>query len=269
MDPFLERPSCFPDLHHNLITFMQHVLQPRLPEPYYAATGERIWVEYSRRHIEPDVDILRSNGAGPGQQSVGGGVAVACQTRTPPVIIETAHDPITETFVEIYSQREGLRLVTSIEVLSLSNKTPGNHGRDLYRQKQRELLGKEVHLIEIDLLRGGEHTTAVPLDLAQDRAGLFDYHVCVRPFDQLGTFYVYPIRLQDSLPEIAVPLLPGDPAVPLDLQAVFAQCYETGGYRRRVRYAEDTPTPPLRPEQAEWVRRLLQDKGSSPPAAAS
>jgi hypothetical protein len=65
--------------------------------------------------------------------------------------------------VEIYvgsgSQR---RLVTAIEVLSPTNKAQGEHGRDLYIRKQQEILGGKVHLVEIDLLRGGQHTTAVP-----------------------------------------------------------------------------------------------------------
>jgi hypothetical protein len=259
MDPFLEDPRLFPDLHHGLIAFMQQVLQPRLPEPYFAATKERVWVEYTRRVVEPDVDILRPNGP-PGPKSAGGSAAVACQTRTPPVIIEVANDPRRETFLEIHVQGpERPRLVTSIEVLSPSNKTPGAHGRDLYRQKQREMLDGQVHVIEIDLLRAGEHTTAVPRDLAVERAGPFDYHVCVRPFDQLETFLVYPIRLEDRLPEIAVPLLPGDPAVPLDLQAVFDTSYDAGGYPRRVRYGTAAPTPPLRSEQAEWVRQRLRE----------
>ena len=43
---------------------------------------------------------------------------------------------------------------------------PGAHGRDPYVQKQREMLDSKVHLIEIDLLRAGVHTTAVSFDAA-------------------------------------------------------------------------------------------------------
>jgi Protein of unknown function (DUF4058) len=89
------------------------------------------------------------------------------------------------------------------------------------------------------------------------RAGSFDYHVSVHRFDRFEDFLVYPIQLDDRLPEIAIPLLPGDPDVTIDLQAVFDRSYDTGPYRRRVRYAESTPVPPLRPERAEWAARLL------------
>ena len=49
-------------------------------------------------------------------------------------------------------------LVTSIEILSPSNKKIGNPGREKFLEKQREVLDSETHLVEIDLLRGGTHT---------------------------------------------------------------------------------------------------------------
>ena len=64
----------------------------------------------------------------------------------------------------------GLRaLVTAIEFLSPSNKTPGKRGRELYLRKQREMLDSPAHLVEIDLLRGGVHSTAVPLERLERR----------------------------------------------------------------------------------------------------
>lgn len=172
-----------------------------------------------------------------------------------------------QPYLDIYTRQDsGVRLVTSIELLSPSNKTPGAHGREPYLQKQRELLCSNVHLIEIDLLRGGEHTTAVPLAAALPRTGPFDYHVCAHLFDRPAEFLVYPIRLEDPLPEVAVPLLPGVPPVPVNLQAVFERCYDFGPYRRSIRYADATPIPPLRPDQAAWAARLLREKGLLPQA---
>ncbi len=46
-----------------------------------------------------------------------------------------------------------------------------------YLKKQREILDSQVHLVEIDLLRGGEHTTAVPREWAVNKAGAFEYHL--------------------------------------------------------------------------------------------
>ena len=176
-----------------------------------------------------------------------------------PVVVNIEHDESREPFIEIYTRgEEGKRLIASIEVLSPANKTPGEHGRDLYRKKQKELIGSQVHLVEFDFLRGGKHTTAVPLDAAREACGPFDYHVSVRPFDILDTFHVYPIRLEDRLPPIAVPLLPGDPPVTLDLQAVFDRCYDAGPYAREVRYGVDPVIPPLGPDRAAWAERTVQ-----------
>ena len=152
---------------------------------------------------------------------------------------------------------EGKRLVTSIEILSLSNRCPASTVRPLPTQAE-EILASQVHLIEVDFLRGGEHTTAVPLDLAREACAPFDYHVSVRPFDDLETFLVYPIQLADRLPPIDIPLLPGDPSVTLDLQAVFDRCYDAGPYSREIQYGKDTLIPPLRPDQAAWAAAILQ-----------
>src|ERR1700678_2346456 len=142
-------------------------------------------------------------------------------------MVKVAHDEFREPFVEIYTRGDdGKRLVTSIEVLSLSNKTPGEQGRELYLRKQKEMLASKAHLVEIDLLRGGEHVSAVPLEAAIEVCGDFDYHVSVHCFDDRETFFVYPIRLEERLPPIAIPLLPGDMPVTLDLQAVFDRCFE-------------------------------------------
>jgi hypothetical protein len=62
------------------------------------------------------------------------------------------------------------------------------------------------------------------------------------------------------LPVLAIPLLPGDPEVLLDLQSAFDRAYDDGPYRKAVRYGEDPIRPALRPEQAEWVQSILKPK---------
>jgi len=254
MDPFLEKPPIFTDFHDRFLTHLSEALQARLPEPYYAPLGERTWIEVSHRFIEPDVNVLRP---APVPERAGA-TATLEATRSLPLVVTVPHDERREPFVEIYvGGSEGERLVTTIDLLSPSNKTPGEHGRDLYQRKQQEVLASKVHLVEIDLLRGGEHTTAVPLEGALAVAGSFDYHVCIHRFDRFEDYLLYPIRLEESLPEIAIPLLPGDPDVMLDLQRLFQETYDAGPYRRRLDYSFAGVIPPLRPEQQEWVSRSL------------
>ncbi len=168
------------------------------------------------------------------------------------------HGPFEESYLEI-RRRKGkeVRLVASIEILSLSNKSPGNPGREQYLTKQKEILGGPVHLVEIDLLRGGTHTTAVPRELIEAKVGPFDYHVSVRRFDRPTAFLVYPLSMRLRLPPLAIPLLPGDPDVTVDLQAVFDRAYDAGPYRREVEYGEDPVIPPFHPDQAKWVASQL------------
>jgi hypothetical protein len=259
MDPYLEHPAHFPDLHDRLVIHVSEALQEKLPAPYYSVIGSRIWVEPSRLSIVPDVEVRRQNGPVGDTGATGGGTAAATLTRTKPLVITLAMEEQRETSVEIYSRYGGgEKLVTVLEILSLANKTPGAHGRDLYLAKQQELLAGAVHLVEIDLLRSGTHATAVPLDLVREQAGPFDYHVCAHWYNRPQDFLLYPFRLEEQLPEIAVPLLPEDAPVPLDLQAVFNRAYDTGPYRRRVRYGQDEIVPPLSPSQADWAGRVLQ-----------
>ena len=262
MDPYLENPTVFPGLHNRLVAVLSESLQARLPAPYFAEIGERVWVEVSQRYIEPDASVLRGGRAAGVREGEDDGAATAAVARSRPVVVTVPHDERRETLVEIRTPRdEGERLVTAIELLSPSNKTPGERGRELYLRKQREVLESTTHLVEIDLLRGGVHTTAVPLDRLTARVGPFDYQVSIHRFDRFEDFLVYPIRLEERLPEIAIPLLPGDPDVPIDLQAVFDRAYDTGPYRRRIRYPESRPVPPLRPDQVEWATCVLQAAG--------
>jgi len=74
-------------------------------------------------------------------------------------------------------------------------------------------------------------------------------------------FFVYPIALTDQLPEIAIPLLPGDPDVPLDLQAVFDRSHDLGPYLREIEYGRDPIIPRLGADQAQWAATILKPRG--------
>ncbi|MBI1831648.1 MAG: DUF4058 family protein [Planctomycetes bacterium] len=258
MDPFLESRSDFPSLHNAMITYMQEHLQGKLPERYYAKSGERIWVDVSR-WIEPDIHIGQARGTKPSQSSV---ATLVKETPVRPIIVTIPHDEQTEPYLEIFKKHgDKTRLVCSIEILSLTNKTPGEKGQNLYRRKQRDILRRKVHLVEIDLLRAGRHTTAVALDWAKEDAGDFDYHVCVRRFNRFEEFEVYPILMRQALPTVAIPLLPADGDIAVDLQAIFQRAYDAGPYSRALDYRTDTIDPPLTKEQDTWLRGMLKKAG--------
>jgi hypothetical protein len=119
----------------------------------------------------------------------------------------------------------------------------------------------KVNLVEIDLLRGGADTTVVPRPLVEALFGPFDYHVCTSRMDHRDKYFVYPWKLETRLPRIKIPLVPGDPSVTVDLQAILDACYDKGKYERRVHYRTQKPRPKLAKEPKQWAEKLLREKG--------
>jgi hypothetical protein len=167
-------------------------------------------------------------------------------------------NPPTEGFIEIIDASSGNKVVTVIEVLSPSNKLPGE-GLDAYRRKQRDLCRSDTSLVEIDLLRLGRHVLAVALANIP-AARRTPYMVCVRRAWNRDDAEVYPIRLQQPLPTIKVPLRQSDPEALLDLQALIEQCYRRGRYEKDLNYAVQ-PEPPLEGRDAAWADEMLQERG--------
>lgn len=113
-----------------------------------------------------------------------------------------------------------------------------------------------THMVELDLLRGGDRLTfAKPLPAA-------DYYAFVTRSRQKSVD-AYHWNLRDPLPKVPVPLLPPDPDVGLDLATVFAGAYERGRYSRRLRYDEPL-RPPLSPDDATWAAQIARDQGRLP-----
>jgi len=262
MDPWLERPGLFPDVHESLIFLIREALTSKLPEPYYARIKTRVWIEDTQRR-EPDVSLKSPTVRSPSPKNVSQLASHFTDVGMVAVAIENDDDPIEEGFLEICSA-DGDRLVTAIEVLSLSNKSPGNKGRKAYLKRQAEYLESGVGLVEVDLLRDGRHTTAVSLSRLRSKVGTYQYHICVSGSAVGRQRFIAPIRLSDRLPSVPVPLDPDVPPVTVNLQPLLDRSYESGGYGRHMHY-ELTPEPPLTPDQQTWAETILRAKGILPP----
>src|SRR5207248_2842009 len=107
--------------------------------------------------------------------SSGGGVAVA-EAADAPMILVVPSTVVREVFLEI-RDAQSRHVVTVVEVLSPFNKAAGP-GRELYVEKQRQVLESDANLVEIDLLRRGEPTVAAPAD-ALYSVPAHHYRVCV------------------------------------------------------------------------------------------
>jgi hypothetical protein len=253
MDPYLE--DHWRDVHHRLITYASDELQTRLPRDLRARVEERVVVEPADeevRSVYPDVRIV--------EHSAATAVAVFNQetsTSARPIVVRVADEPATEGFIEIFEAGSGQRVVTVIEFLSLTNKLPGE-GRDDYRRKQRELKAGRVSLVEIDLLRAGQRTLAIPTRRIP-RAVRTTYQACVRRGWRTNEYDVYAIRLREPLPDILVPLRHEDQDVVLKLQELIDQAHRNGRYETTD--YQIAPEPPLEPGDEAWADDLLRKAG--------
>ncbi len=256
MDPYLEEPGLWPDVHHGLISQIQAELNPQLRPKYHVRVEERVYIsdenDPGREVIIPD---LRVAAAGRDEQddwakeTAAGYVAVA----EPVVLTTLIDDEIHEPFLEVID-RHDRTVVAVIEILSPTNKVSGSRGRASYVEKRQEVMASPSHLVEIDLLRSGVaiHT--------RELLPPADYYVHVSRKDKRPKGVVWPILLTQRLPVVSVPLRPDDEDVPLDLQEVLNTAYDRAAYDLAVDYRRE-PVPPLSEAQQRWAHALLQSRG--------
>ncbi len=266
MDPFLENPAHWPDLHDRLAAAISAHLNESLPGPYYAQLANReqvgVFTEDKVRRIIPDVAIGRFEQAS-GFQTAEASTAVLDRPRTDLSefeIYEVIVDRETVSFVEVRDARRGHEIVTVIEILSPSNKQPG---RDLddYLKKRNELLETSTSLIEIDLLRQGRRLwagTSLEQNLARTMRPTDYVAVVNRGWDRPRdiTYRIFRAPILSSLPVIPVPLRQGEAEVPLDLQFTFNRAYREGPYSRSIDYSQlqDAALPE---DLTDWAAALV------------
>jgi len=252
MDPYLEASEIWVDFHNNLATELRATLNRMLPNRYIAHLSPRVADEVVEigelRSARPDVGVYA-----PSEPSGVGSSAAVVTAVAPVESLVAIEEPVRYYSVEI-REVGTMRLVTAIEILSPANKRSGSDARKEYLDKRRAILRSSTHLIEIDLLRSGER---MPLETPVPKAA---YYIVLSRTQRRPIVEVWPVQLWEKLPTIPVPLLPPDPDVPLDLNAVVASVYERGAYDRILDYCQPPP-PPLTDEEAQWIDRWLRGKG--------
>lgn len=254
MDPYLEKPSLFPDVHHRIITAICDHIQTQLVPRYVAQITpyvalEQIGIAATRRALVPDVGVYEHDFAALPHADTAiatapliGTVAVTVPTRYARIEIRAVSD---ET------------LVTAIELLSPVNKRPTPDGADAYERKRRDLFDSYVHLLEIDLLRAGHRPQVFepnPLPAAP-------YFVFLTRANRFPEIAIWPCPLQQPLPTVPVPLRAPDPDVALNLSEIVQQVYRNARYDVQVDYRADPPAPPLAPSDAAWLDARLRECG--------
>lgn len=253
MDPYLEQPSMWPDVHNSLISVIRDQLQTRIVPNYRAVITPYAAFETLEiapvRMVVPDIGIYERE-----TFDSGGGVAVASAVEVAPLTLPASMEVPTEyARIEIRTVRDHV-LVTAIELLSPANKRPGAEGAEAY-EKHQELFRSTAHLIEIDLLRAGRRPqVARPLPAAP-------YFIFLSRVQRRPQIEIWPLALAAPIKPIPVPLRYPDPAVPLDIGAAIHEAYRRARYDLEIDYREPPPAPALSTEEAAWLDGHLRERG--------
>lgn len=252
MDPYLEAPSLWPDVHHRLIATIGDQIQAQLHPGYRAVITpyvafESIEIAPVRRAV-PDVAIVQR---GAPVLAGGGATAVAEAPLTIPAAMTV---PVEYARVEIRTVRDQV-LVTAIELLSPANKRPGLDGAEAYEHKRQEIFSSTAHLLELDLLRAGRRPqVARPLPDAP-------YFIFLSRMQRRPNIEVWPLALSEPIRPVPVPLRYPDPPVVLDLGAALHGAYQRARYDLEIDYHEPPPPPELSADEAAWLDAHLRGRG--------
>jgi hypothetical protein len=254
MDPYLE--DHWRDVHTSLIIYIRDRIQGLLPASLRARVEERVVLEtpegLSGDERIPDVRVVEF-------RPESAGLRQANRTaEAEPVLLVAEKEPLTEAYIEIIDISSGNKVVTIVEVISLTNKAPGA-GRIEYEHKQREICNSDKSLVEIDLLRGGKHVVAIRFQNIPE-ALRTTFVVCVRRAWVKGIAEVYPMPITQPLRKIRIPLRQKDNDVVLDLQPLIEQAYLYGGYEGTIDYGKD-PDFPFNESEADWADQILRKGG--------
>jgi len=250
MDPYIEARGLWGDFHSALIGEIDRALAAALPERYVLRSGKRSYTvlsgseEDETPRVCPDVNVMDAREADPSSDG-------------PLSLRAFIEMEFRETFLGIYRTEPKRRLVTSIEVLSPSNKYLRSLGRRNYLRKRQALLLGAANLVEIDLLRGG---TRMPM---LDPWPNTPYTLLVARRRSAPSCRVWPAHFQRPLPPLPVPLASPDPDIILDLQPLLAAVYARSRYQRDIDYSQPLQ-PPLSAAEAEWWQRLRQGQPAPP-----
>jgi Protein of unknown function (DUF4058) len=258
MDPYLEHPSRWSEVHSRLITAIANGLEKRLSDAYFISVEKRVYQLTSDDAVLigiPDTTLATFSRSAPASPQEDGSDSEAATTATlePTAAYLTVTLPIPmevrESYLEVRDIETG-DVITAIELLSPVNKRSGE-GRRIYELKRQAILGSQTHFIEIDLLRAGS-----PMAMLGTREAT-DYRLLVSRSNERPRAQLYGFNIEQPIPIIPVPLRSGEPDLALDLKQFLDEIYAQARYARRIDY-QQSPVPPLREASQAWaIDRIL------------
>jgi len=265
MDPYVEKNPIFHELHTQMLAEAQRLLQPQIL-PKYVAKLERhlsegsVWEMegvISLQRKEPDLTLATTDVHHPERSSTV--VLAAPLARRTQSLDDDEIQLRKQRRIVIYVNATPRLPVTTIELLSPSNKDRGTAGQTRYLEKRASALHGGLHWVEIDLLRGGERP---PLQVPLPRP--VDYLAYIAQATPTGWEHcLFGWNLRDPLPMLPIPLLNNDRAE-LDLAACFRIAYDATAASVEATYDRLPPPPPLSEPDRAWMENHLRQHGLRP-----
>lgn len=249
MDPFLEDPFFWHQVHSRLIVALANTLGPALRPKYYAAIETRTYLDDGDEGLLvgiPDAIVFSPAATKAPPRPAGPSTLLGLQPQKVQLI-----EPLelTERFLEIRKVVTH-QVITAIEILSPKNKQ--GDGRKRYLKKRQTVLQSATHLIEIDLLRA-----FTPMPLAGSPTPSH-YRILVSNAVDRPDADLYSFNLPDPIPAFPLPLQPEDPAPTIDLASLLQEVYEQGCFDLQIDYHQPIPAPELAEADRQWVRGVLE-----------
>jgi len=249
MDPYLEHPALWPDVHNRLIAALADDLSERVAPRYYVGLERRTYLLKADDLVfvgRPDLAVA------PASPSP---IPAPQPAMTSALVLEVdvpMPDEVAENFLEIHEVTTG-KLITIVELLSPVNKLH-RQGREDYERKRGHVFRSWTSLVEIDLLRAGEPMPVLGTQVKSD------YRLLVSRGTQRPRAVLMAFTLRQSIPAFTLPLLPGDAEPEVALNRVLHDLYRRARFDLRLDYTQP-PVPPLSETDRTWAQELIEASG--------
>lgn len=253
MNPYLESPKLWQQIHKRLIVEIANAMNPKIRPKYRIEIEERVYETNPSNGDSllvgiPDNVVTKTTAkSAPSEKS---NIAVAPPPSQPIKVTLSLPTKVKEWYLEVKEVASG-EVITAIEIISPKNKAAGE-GRKSYRNKRQKILTSLTNLIEIDLLRRGKK-------MVTDISIKSHYHILVSRSGDRPEADLYAFNLREQIPTIPLPLAEGELEPTIDLQVLLNSVYDCGSYDLVIDYKNE-PIIPLAKGDRSWADELLRQQ---------
>lgn len=243
MNPYLEQPELWHQVHNRLIVAIADDLTPQIAPKYRVSIEERVYTSVDDILLVGIADLAVANRNNPDTSTT----LTATKLTEPTKVKLPIPEQVTERFLEVRTT-QNKEVVAVIEILSPKNKI-SKEGRAAYENKRHKILASGTNLVEIDLLKQGEPMPILGVTAA-------DYSILVSRSYNRPDADLYTFDLKTPIPVFPIPLREGEPEPIIDLQRLLNEVYERARFDLAIDYTQSLKIR-RSPEDEAWIKEIL------------